>query len=181
MTLFKVDGSNPFSSSKEEKMEEQKSSFEQMQEDFIKKGGIRLSSKEWDKIFEGVDRIVKKRWSENSKAVDDKQHYAEYDFLTEIYLSRNKLTFKRMEQSRKQNKNGAVVAIGHRNRWNSDCLEIYVCRDDEGTYHTFFVKEEEGIERESERPEVVGYLCMKLLSGELSLEEVLTELLGGDE
>lgn len=77
MTLFKVDGSNPFSSSKEEKMEERKSSFEQMQEDFIKKGGIRLSSKEWDKIFEGVDRIVKKRWSENSKAVDDKQHYAE--------------------------------------------------------------------------------------------------------
>ena len=162
-------------------MEERKNSVEQMQEDFIKKGGIRLTSKEWDKIFEGVDRIVKKRWREQLKSVDDKQRYAEYDFLTEIYLSRNKLTFKRMGRLRKQNASSAVVAIGHRNRWDSDCLEVCVRRDDEGTYHTFFIQEGEGIERESDRPEVVGYLCMKLLSGELSLEDVLTELFGGDE
>ncbi len=162
-------------------MEERKNSVEQMQEDFIKEGGVRLSSKEWDEIFEGVDRIVKKRWREHPMAVDDKQRYAEYDFLTEIYLSRNKLTFKRMGQLRKQNKNCAVVAIGQRNRWNSDCMEVCVRRDDDGTYHTFIIQDGEGVERDSDRPEVVGYLCMKLLSGELSLEEVLTELFGGDE
>ena len=181
MTLFKVGGSNPFSSSKEEKMEERKNSVKQMQEDFIEKGCVRLSGKEWDEIFEGVDRIVKKHWHEHPKAIDDKLYYAEFDFLTEIYLSRNKLTFRSMEPLRKQNRNGAVVALGQRNRGNSNCLEVFVCRDDEGMYHTFFVKDGEGIERESDRPEVVGYLCAKLLSGEVSLKEVLTELFGGDE
>lgn len=161
-------------------MEERKISVEQMKEDFIKKGGIRLSSKEWDEIFEGVDRIIKNCWREHTRAVDDKQYHAEYDFLTEIYLSRNKLTLKPMSHSRKHNENCVIVAIGQHNRWNSDCVEVCVRCDDDGTYHTFIIQDGEGIERDSDRPEVVGYLCMKLLYGELSLEEILDELSNGD-
>ena len=161
-------------------MGERKNSVGQMQEGFIKKGGVCLGTKEWDKVFDGVDDIIKKRWREHTMAVDDKQRYQEYNFLTEIYLSRSKLAFEHMSQARKQNKNGAVAAFGNRSRWNSDCMEICV-RQDDGNYYTFYIEEGEGVVRESDRPEIIGYLCMKLLSGELTLEEVLSEVFVGEK
>ena len=148
-------------------MSERKNSVEEIRQEFLDKGGIFLGQKEWDRNINGIENFLRKYWKANPMAVDDAQRKHEGELLQDVYLAgAQKTGMRRSANGRK---------------WVPFYHETYVRKDEEDGYKTLVEVEGVCYERPSERAEVVGYLCYKLLEKALTLQEVCDELYSGDE
>lgn len=135
-------------------MGERKKSVEEKKQEFMAKGGVFLGQKEWDEILEKIGPAYKKY------VKTTKFNSYGYDFEEEVFWAAAR-------------KAGHIVVDG---KWQPFYFETYIRPSENGYFNTFVEIDEIAVERISEKSEIVGYLALKALNGEISFEEACRKL-----